>query len=276
MDRKDININLGLNLPPIRDIRTIPFRSLLRVAKLPTLPDNYNVDDGLNVVDDNMFGNDEYGDCVKAAMAHQSLRFEKFEQGVLLPITSDEVIDDYLRETGGFDIGLYLHLAMKDWRKTGLTFGGKNYKIHAFADVNPLDLAQVRYSILLLRGLIFGMSVYSADIDQFHNGEMWHLTDNSGSLEGGHGVYAYKYSTGSTDTFECMTWGVRQPMTVDFWNARVNQAYAIVDSVNPWMSDDSPLDVNRMEKQLYEITGEPSNNNTCCLCKLVKKILKNA
>lgn len=283
MDREHFVFKPGLkdDGKPIIDFRTIPLRSILKLKLLPPLPDCFSVDENLGgLVDNNMFGNDQYGDCVKAAMAHQTLRFEKFEQGVLIPISRDEVIAEYLRETGGADNGLFLTYAMKDWRNHGLIFNGKTYKIYGYAGVDKADHIQVKYTIYLLRGIIFGMQVYSTDVDQFRKNERWHLTGSNGTFEGGHGVYGYAYKTlhhncpncasgYEEDGLTCNTWGEEQPMDWEFWDARVNQVFAIIDNKN---TVDSSLDIATMEKQLKEITGEDVSTGGC-LCPTLSRIL---
>jgi hypothetical protein len=303
--RKIVPIKFGANFMPdgfpMKDIRTIPFRSLLKLRLLPPLEKFYSVDQALSGVNDNyIFGNDQYGNCVKAMMAHMILRLEKFEQGTQITITADEVIKEYLRETGGPDIGLNMLLALKDWRNHGLNFGGKTYKIYAFSSVDPQDLTQVRYCIQLLRGIPFAMRVYTTDVDQFRNGEMWHLTGNDGQFEGGHGVYGYLFNIGGpaqsiklspgyrtlnllpstlgswdapegatevdyfSDIFEVMTWGVRQKMDTAFWRARVLEGYGIIDNRDPWLGANSPVDVKAADAQLQEITGHPDTSGSGC------------
>jgi hypothetical protein len=314
--RKRVPIKFGANFMPdgfpMKDIRTIPFTSLLRLTLLPTLDSFYSVDQKLSGInDDFMFGNDQYGDCVVAMAAHGTLRFEKFEQRRQISITAEEVIKEYLRQTGGPDIGLNMLESLKDWRKHGLTFDGKLYKIHAFSSVDQQDLNQVRYCIMLLRGIFFAMRVFTTDIDQFRNGEVWHLTGHDGANEGGHGVYGYLYNVGgpaqsiklspgdrtldlvpsgsweapegttginygaAIDTFELMTWGVRQKMTADFWKTRVLEAYGVIDDRDQWLGKDSPLDVDLMDSWLQEITGEPLvTDGGSCISRLIRRKIK--
>jgi len=277
---------------PLIDFRTIPLRAILKLDKLPALPTEYDANKAVGgFVDNNMFGNDQYGCCVIAAQAHDTLVFERFEQGIVIPITRDDVINEYLRQSGGRDTGLYLTCAMKEWRKTGWEAAGKHYDIYAFASADPADHTQIKYSIYLLNGVIFGMKVYSTDIDQFRKNEPWHLTGSNGTFEGGHGVYAYAYKTAhydcphcntdwaedcitgwAEDSLICNTWGEEQPMDWDFWNARVNQAFAVVDNKNKWLGD-SPLNIPLMESYLKEITGS-SGDNPGCPCPAVGRILR--
>ena len=270
-----MELKLG-KLPPVIDKRTIPLKAILRLKLLPELPPYYDNQEVLGVEDDFMFANDQYGDCVKAARAHQTLVFEAFEQGKQIEIIDQEVIDEYLDETGGADSGLVLLFSLKDWRNGGWDVGGKIYTIYAFASVDWKDHSEVKHCIHLLGGVNFGMSVYQTDIDQFKAGEDWHLTGNDEEKLGGHGVYAYAYNE---DGVWGMTWGKCQFMTWEFWDARVDEAYGIVDNINPWMADNSPLDVEKLNEQLQEITEGRGEGNLGCLppfslFDLAKKTIK--
>lgn len=211
-------------LPPLPDKRNIKLRKILRKELLPPLPDTYDIDDALGGIDDNrMFANDEYGNCVIAARAHQTFRFEKYEQGKQIAITDQEVIDQYLKESFGMDMGLILLVSLKRWRKEGWPVGEKTYTIYAFAEVDWKNHEEVKHCIHLLGGVNFGMLVYQCDVDQFEAGEAWHLTESPGPYLGGHGVYAYRYGKliGYDERgLTCMTWGKRQRMTWAFWDAR--------------------------------------------------------
>ena len=272
---------LADNGKPLIDFRTIPFRAILRLSKLPPLEVEWDAHDAVGgLVDNRMFANDQYGCCVISSFAHTTLTFEKFEQGVVIPITDQEVIDEYLRQSGGRDTGLYITLAMKEWRNTGWTAAGQYHSIYAYASVDPLDHSQVMYSIQLLNGCYFGMQVYERDIEQWRNGEPWHLTGNNGAFLGGHAVYAYRYNNlNMLPTLRScdgrlnycspvpgiwgMTWGTEQFMTWDFWNARCIQAYAVVDNKDKWV-DNEAVNIPLWESYLKEITGTDPNDNPGC------------
>src|SRR5436305_15111308 len=74
---------------PRNDKRNLKLaRVLLPVpAKLPDAYD-YDVDGAGQAFPMRMFGNDQYGDCVIASRANQTLRFEWAEQKKILPITN--------------------------------------------------------------------------------------------------------------------------------------------------------------------------------------------
>lgn len=266
---KTKNKRLG-KLPPKIDGRTIKLSSILRYKLLPDLPTEYNLDAALGGIEDNfMYGNDEYGNCVIAARGHQTLRFEKFEEGAQPPITDQEVIDQYLKETGGLDMGLVLLNSLKEWRTNGWLAGGKLYNIYAFASVDRFDHDEVKHCIHLLGGVNYGFRVYQAAIDQFDAGEAWDTVANQGSYLGGHGVYLYRF--GRVESVNklgpvCMTWGKRQQMTWDFWDEHTDEAYGIVDNRNAWL-EDSPVDVEKLDGYLREITAGNEQPSPCPLAR---------
>ena len=269
-----MELKLG-KLEPIIDSRTIKLSAILKAELLPQLPISYSVDEAVGGISDNfMFNNSVYGDCVIAARAHQTLRFERFEQGVQIPISDKEVTDEYFKESGGADHGLYLLNSLKEWRKDGWKVGNKVYTIYAFASVDWKNHDEVKHCIHLLGGVYFGMNVYQTDVDQFNIGKDWELTGNNGSFRGGHGVYGFAYEHNQMtcphcavgwvdDGLICMTWGRRQKMSWAFWDTRVDEAFGIVDNKNTWQAD-SPVDIVKLDGYLQEITGSTGTNNSGC------------
>ncbi len=259
-------LRLG-KLPPKIDSRTIKLSSILKLKLLPALPEAFNIDDALGgVEDDNMYANDRYGNCVIAARAHQTLRFEKFEQKLVIPITDQEVIDQYFEESGGIDSGLYLLDSLKSWRNEGWFAAGKHYNIYAFASVDPKNRDEVKHCIHLLGGVNYGFRVYQSALDQFEAGEIWRVVRNPGMYCGGHGVYlhAFENIVGYNEIGPiCMTWGKRQQMTWAFWEAYTDEAYGIVDNRNAWL-EDSPVDVEKLDAYLQEITGGDVDGDSDC------------
>jgi len=253
-----MDLKLGKK-PAVIDKRTIPLSKILKLKLLPELPSSYDLHQVYGVNDHFMFANNQYGDCVKAARAHQTLVFEAFEQGCQIPITDQEVVDEYLIETGGPDSGLVLLYSLKDWRNDGWLVGGKIYKIYAFASTNGIE--EFKHTVHLLGGPNFGVKIYESDMEQFHAGLKWHLTSNDGQLKGGHGLYAPAYTLNSGF---CMTWGKRQEFDFDWFLARSDESYAIVDNRNHWQGD-SPVDVEALDAILEEITGETADEPPGCL-----------
>lgn len=307
MDREHFVFRPGLadDGKPLIDFRTIPLRAILRLEKLPPLASEWDAHEVVGLPNyHRVFGNDKYGNCTIASQAHQTLVFEQFEQGKMIKITDDDVNKEYFRQSKGKDTGLFLTQVMKEWRNTGWVLDGKHYNIYAFAGVDVKDRVQIKYSIQLLNGLIGGMMVFSSDIDQFRRNEPWHLTGNNGSFEGGHAVYGFRYTDSDEVKFidpailpvdrqevcfaqlskvtrtlswndkgmTVMTWGHKQFGDWEFWEARLMQAFAIVDNRNKWMGDKSPVNIQLLDSYLKEITGRSSTGG-CCISRMIKELV---
>jgi hypothetical protein len=258
-------LKLG-KLPAKIDPRTIQLSKILRVELLPPLPADYDVDAALGgIQDNNTYNNITYGDCVLAFRAHMTLRFEMFEQNILIPITDQDVTSEYFRETGGLDTGLVMLNSLNYWRK-GWTAVGKTYNIYAYASVDYKKHDEVKHCIHLLSGIGFGIQVPQSALDQFRAGEVWDVVPDDGGIVGGHALYGMAYTDGQ---LRCMTWGKAQPLTWAFWDKYCDEAYGIVDNRDDWV-ENSPVDVQKLDGYLDEITQETSPSN----CKLGRGFAK--
>lgn len=155
---------------------------------------------------------------------------------------------------------------MKDWRNDGWPVSGKIYTIYAFASVDWKDHDEAKHCIHLLGGVNLGIRVYQKDLEQFRAGEPWSLTGDNGDYKGGHGIYVFEYDN---EGVTCMTWGKRQFMTWDFWDARVDEAYGIVDNRDEWLGDKSPVDVEKLDGYLQEITEGRGEGSTCPIAQSI-------
>jgi hypothetical protein len=252
-----------LGKKPVRkDVRTLKLSTVLKA--LPPVPDTFDVDSQYpNLVDNNIFANDKYGDCVLADQAHHTLRFEIFEQNQLLPITDQEVINQYLKETGGADNGLVMLDALNEWRQNGWTVGGKTYKIHAFASVDYKNHDEVKAGIYLFNGISIGVQVAQYYYDEFGKGNyFWDLVSSDGGIIGGHALYVMRYLkvTGYNDIGPVfITWGKYVQVTWPWWDKYVDEGYIIIDERDSWIPQDTdPLKIPVLQQYLAEVTGLPS------------------
>ncbi len=247
-------------LAPKIDTRTIKLAKILKTELLPVLPPSFDLDASLgDLEDNNTFNNLTYGDCVIAGRAHMTLRFEKFEQGLMVPGTDQEVVDQYFKESGGIDSGLIMLNSLNSWRKEGWTFGGKFYDIFAFAAVDVKNHSEAQYCVYLLRGAYLGINLPLTAKDQLESGQIWdYVPGVSGNIAGswgGHCVYVQSFDT---DSYTCITWGQKQKMTRAFWEKYVDECYGIIDNKDVFV-DNSPVDVDALSQILTEITTEPVN-----------------
>ncbi len=243
-------VKLG-KLPAKIDDRTIQLKRILKV--IPPYPPAYDVDNTYpNLVDNNMFGNDRYGDCVIAGRAHQTLRFEDFEQQKVIPIADIDVTSEYFKETGGADNGLDILTSLNEWRKQGWSTCGNQYSIYAFAQINVIDKNETSAACFLFNGLYIGLRLPLTAQNQV----IWDLVGGPGAEPdswGGHCVYIVAYDA---DGLTCVTWGERKRMTWAFFQFYCDQAFAVIDNKDNWV-DNSPVDVTTLSNILADVTGEP-------------------
>jgi len=245
------NIRLG-KLPARKDIRTLKLSNILKTELLPPLPPVYDIDSSLGKqFPEQAFGNDIWGDCVIAGRANWTLRAEFLEQKEIVPITTGLCLNEYWKEQGGNcyfshpDNGLVMLDSLNLWRQKGWKIKGKNYKIDAFAEINPMNHSLVEYAILLLSGGYIGFNVTDACLEQFKNGQVWDVVPNA-NIVAGHCVYIPTYNDIGP---VCITWGKRQQMTWNFWDAYVDESYGIVDKIDDWLGE-SPIDTVKLNGYL--------------------------
>lgn len=226
---KNAYFRLGKS-PAKRDARNLQLRALLKKAvKLPT---EYDFDLKHQAVPTPMFGNDQFGCCVISGRAHQTLRFELVEQKKVISITTKEVVDEYLAQSGGEDSGLIMLDSLRLWRKQGWLAERKRYNIRAFSEVNRARLNEMKTAIFLNLGVGIGLRLPSSAERELTAGKPWTTTTGAGSKPnswGGHYVYVSGYTRlGPT----CVTWGAKQQMSWRFYTAYCDEAYAIIDDLN--------------------------------------------
>jgi len=263
-------------LPKKIDKRTLQLKNFLVYKNLPLLPEEYNVDsEFIDLIDNNTYNNTVYGDCVIAGRAHMTLRFEYFEEGILISITDDEVINEYFKESGGLDTGLYMLNSLNEWRKNGWIANSKNYNIHAYAEIDINNHDELKYCVYLLRGAYTGFLVPQSAIDQFDKGEIWTVVSSNSPIVGGHCVYIVGYNNIGPI---CVTWGKKQQMTWEFWDKYFDEAYGVIDNTDEWIDPaNDPLDIPKMDQQLSEITSSPPNPeptpSPCIIGNTIAKIM---
>jgi hypothetical protein len=173
------------------DARTFQLAPLLK--ELPPIPTAWSWDaahPGFSIPTP-MFANDYLGDCVIAGRAHQTLRFEAFEQNKVIVIRDKDVTREYFLESGGIDSGLVMLDAMNAWRQRGWRIGcclSRPYKVYAFAQVNPKEVDMLQAAIYLLSGIQTGILLPLSAQNQTGPDGVWDVGGPAGEW-GGHAVF---------------------------------------------------------------------------------------
>jgi hypothetical protein len=152
------------------------------------------------------------------------------EQKKTLVISDDDVITEYLDETGGVDSGLVVLESLKLWRTRGWNAAGSNYKIEAFTELDRSARREVKQAIVLDVGVGLGVSLPLSAQDQFQSGKPWDVVSGpTGTVNswGGHYVPVPGYTTRGP---VCVTWGRKHQMTWAFFAKYCDEAYAIIDA----------------------------------------------
>jgi len=194
-----------------RDDRNLMFAALLKAP--PVLPAEYDFDVVHHGIPTPMFGNDQYGDCVIAGRAHQTLRFEKAEQNKLIAISDKDVLHEYFGETGGADSGLVVLDSLKKWRSKGWR-------------------SEVKRAVFMDIGVGLGFSLPDAALTQFYAGKPWAVVSGKAGQpnpRNGHYVYVPGYTKSGP---VCVTWGRKQQMSWAFLVKYCDEAYAVIDAID--------------------------------------------
>lgn len=238
--------------PVRRDRRNLQLAAILK--QVPRVPREYDFDLDHTGIPTPMFANDHFGDCVIAGRAHQTLRFERIEQDALVKISDAEVVREYKKETGGGDTGLVVLDSLKRWRRDGWTAAKHKYQIAAFAQLKTADHAQVRAAVYLLTGVGLGLALPRLAQAQIQAGKPWDVAGGAAGAKnswGGHYVYVGGYTAAGP---VCVTWGRKQAMTWRFFDRYTDEAYAIVDDLDPWRKGKPGIDVQKLMEFLGRLT----------------------
>lgn len=211
-----------------RDKRNLKFAAILRAPV--TLPAEYDFDVAHAGVPTPVFANDQYGDCVIAGRAHQTLRFELVEQGKIIAITDSDVTREYFKETGGADSGLIVLDSLKLWRRSGWLAAARRYRIQAFSELDRSVRNEVKQAIVLDVGVGLGLGLPLSAQAQFQAGKPWDVVSGPTGVVnswGGHYVHVPGYTTLGP---VCVTWGQKHQMTWAFFAKYCDEGYAIFDA----------------------------------------------
>lgn len=243
-------------------------RTLMMGDFLTTLiahPTSFDFDKNRAAFPNNLWGNDEWGDCVIAGRVNHLLRLERVETRSTVPVTDQDAIDKYKQLTGSVspgdnnDTGLVVLDALRDWRSNGWDLKSssrsalRKYRVEAFGELDVQDTEQQKSAIYVLHGAQFGYWLPRAAQQMTRDGA-WDYKGQTGpewqpGSWGGHLVYSKQYNPSG---FVVKTWGMNVLVTEAFHKKYCDEAWAVVDSLDAWRSHPE-IDVVGLMARLKEI-----------------------
>lgn len=214
--------------PATKDPRDLRFAAYL-TPKLPKPPATFGHETLYGADAWGMLGNDDYGDCVFAGAAHETMLWNRVA-GKSVDFDPKSVLSDYAAvtgfdpNTGSGDNGTNVRDALKYRRTTGVKDAhGKRHKIGAFVALEPGDWDHLLAALYLFGAVGIGIEFPRSAMDQFNAGKQWSIVKGA-SIEGGH----YIPLVGRRSSVKLVTWGKCIGMTKSFYLKYCDEAYAIL------------------------------------------------
>lgn len=186
-------------------------------AQLPVPPTNFGHYDLISSY--GMLGNDNYGDCVWAGAAHETMMWCK-EVGSTIAFNDKGVLGDYSAVTGfkptdpSTDKGTDMQVAASYRRKTGVKDAtGKRHKVVAYLAITKGNMDQHCSAAYLFGAVGIGIKFPGSAMDQFNAGKPWDVVAGA-KIEGGHYIPLVGRRNGN---LLVVTWGRMQEMTPAFF-----------------------------------------------------------
>ena len=137
-----------------------------------------------------MFGNDNYSDCVWAGAAHETMLWNK-EANQTATFNDAGVLGDYSAVTGfkkddpNTDQGTDMQVAASYRRKTGvLDANGNRHKVKAYLALSPGNVDQLMLAMYLFGAVGIGFKFPKSAMAQFDAGKPWDVTSGPAPKDG--------------------------------------------------------------------------------------------
>ena len=204
-----------------------------------------------------VYDNDRLNNCTCVAAAHM-LKCWTANAKTESTISDDEILEAYSNitgynaATGEGDAGAYTIDTLKYWRKNGIG----PHKIKAFATVPHDNRDVVKTAIYFFGGIYVGLQLPKSILGQ----EIWSVLpgdlvdDREPYSWGGHAVTILAYDE---EHLTCVTMGIEQKMTWEFWETYNDEAYAIItDDFFNGSETPSGLSLKAIQDDLLKLTGQ--------------------
>lgn len=246
-----------LGKKPARDDAVkLKLASYLKATALPALPAAFGHEGVISSWP--MFANDQYGDCVWAGAAHETMMLTTLG-GHAATFTDANVLSDYSAVTGfvesdpSTDNGTDMQTAASYRRKTGIVdAAGNRHTIAAYLALEPGNLDHLCIAAYLFGAVGIGLQLPGSALDAAANKQPWYYTAGS-QIEGGH--YVPLVGKRADGIFITVSWGMNQLMSTAFLSHYCDEAIAYV-STEDLINQKSPegFDYATLLADLKELT----------------------
>lgn len=212
--------------------RAVKFRltDYFDLGTLPTIPRAFGHE--AKVGDWGMLGNDQYGDCVWAGAAHETLLWNA-ANGRAVDFTDEAVLSDYSAVTGfnpadpDSDQGTDMAQAASYRRRRGVVdANGNRHTVGAYLAIDPKHVPTLKAAAYIFGAVGLGIQFPDSAMDQFNKGKVWRVTPGS-TIEGGH----YVPVVGASSAYvHVVTWGKVQRATNAFVQTYADEAFVYVSA----------------------------------------------
>ena len=216
--------------------------SVYTTGKLPDPPKKVPVPKGMYPMD----GNDKYGDCTIAGVAHLIQAWNTLYKKNLSVPSEKQVVAEFLKLNGGqADVGLSEADVLSLWHTSGL-FGER---IAAYAPVSDRDLLGMHQAIADYGGCYLGIQCPASAQQQFLKKEPW--TYEPGSPVEGHCIVGLGYN----DKYvECATWGGIAKVTYPFLAHYLEEVWVIISQqLVEAKQDNLGIDLKALQEDLKKV-----------------------
>ena len=168
-----------------------------------------------------MLGNDRYGDCGVAGLAHVFMADAAITHENEASVSDQQTIDYYLKYTNGQDSGVVLSDFLSYVRSQKFY----NRKVDAYAPVNVHDVPTLQTAVNLYGASYTGITVTASMQQAFEEHQPWTTSMLNEPIIGGHCVPIVGYDD---QLLYLVTWGGIQAVTYSAWHQISTEAWAVV------------------------------------------------
>jgi hypothetical protein len=241
--------------PAKEDPRTLNFHDYIDTKKLPKAPAEYVWAKQIPANHWHMMLNKHLANCTIAAAGHLIMEWTTDNKKPVVPTDNNilkaySAITGYNPKTKEHDDGAETLQALKHWKKKGIA----GHKVMAYMKINHKNHVHIKQACYLFGGVYTGFQMPKTAWGQAE----WRVPPE-GSKKGrgkvgswgGHCVPIIGYDK---EGLTCVTWGQAKKLTWAFWDAYIEEAYAVVShDFAKKKGSPSGLDLDALQKDLKAV-----------------------